>query len=152
VAARRHRGAGLALYGRGSNPTRSEDMASKANGESLSQQLEDLREQAADLLAPEGRSRGGSTWPRRLAWVGLGVGIGAAAAGGRLLKMLPAQLVSRLEGVAGQVTSAASDLTGKLSTTVGSTGELAGDVADEGSDAGGQVIDVVTEDVSEPHT
>jgi hypothetical protein len=127
-------------------------MASKTNAETVTQQLDDLRDHAAELLAPEGRSRGGSTWPRRLLWVGLGVGIGAAAAGGRLLRMLPAQLASRLEGVAGQVASAASDLTGKVSGTVGSTGELAGDAADEGTDASGQVIDAVTEVVSERHT
>jgi hypothetical protein len=119
-------------------------VASKRNTDTPGQQLEDLREHAADLLAPEGGSRGSSTWPRRLLWVGLGVGIGATAAGGRLLKMLPAQLARRLEGVVGQVTSAASELTGKVSGAVGGTGQQAGDAADEATDAIEQLTDEVT--------
>jgi hypothetical protein len=120
-------------------------MGSRNNADKLSQQLDDLRDQAADLLASEGSSRGGSSWPGRLLLVGLGVGIGAAAAGGRLLKLLPAQLASRLEGVAGQAASAASELTEKVTTAVGATGEQAGETVGEVTDATDQLTGEMTE-------
>jgi hypothetical protein len=80
-------------------------MGSKGSSDALTQQLDEVRDRAADLLASDGASRDRSRWPGRMLWLGLGVGIGAAAAGGRLLKMLPAQLASRLDSLVGKVTS-----------------------------------------------
>jgi hypothetical protein len=99
-------------------------MGRKGPAEQLTQQIDEVRDRVADSVATHEPS-GGTTWPRRLLWVGFGVGIGAAAAGGRLLRMLPAQLATRLEGVVRQAGSVASDLTGKVGGAgVGDTSEL----------------------------
>jgi hypothetical protein len=102
-------------------------MGSKASADALTQQLDEVRDRAADLLASDGGSRDGSRWRGRMLWLGLGVAIGAAAAGGRLLKMLPAQLASRLDDVVGKVTSPADeviDVTGGAADVVrGGTGQ-----------------------------
>jgi hypothetical protein len=95
----------------------------RSNVDDLTDQLDDLRDRAAGMLESDGRASG-STWPRRLAWVGLGVAIGAAASGGRLLKMLPAQLAARVQDATDQLTSAASGLTDQVTSLVG---DAAGD-------------------------
>jgi hypothetical protein len=105
-------------------------MGRTPNVDDLTDQLDDLRDRAAGMLESDGR-RAGSTWPRRLAWVGLGVTIGAAASGGRLLKMLPAQLAARVQDVTEQLTSAASGLTEQVTSLVGDTADDATSTVDE---------------------
>jgi hypothetical protein len=102
-------------------------MGSKGNTEMLTQQIDEVRDRAADLLASDGGSRDRSAWPTRTLWLGLGVVIGAAAAGGRLLRMLPTQLANRLEGLIGGVASATTGMTEKVGSLVDDTTELVGE-------------------------
>jgi hypothetical protein len=112
-------------------------MGRKSSVDDLTDQLDDLRDRAAGMLESDGRS-GGSTWPRRLAWVGLGVAIGAAASGGRLLKMLPTQLAARVQDATDQLASVASGLTDQVTSFVG-------DPAGDATSAVDETIDVTDE-------
>jgi hypothetical protein len=127
-------------------------MGDKTTADVLTQQIDEARDRAADLLASDGGARGGSGWPGRLLWVGLGVVIGAAAAGGRLLKLLPAQLANRLENLIGEVTSAVGGLAEKAGSLGSDTGELAGEAtvpADATIDVTEQAAQAVTDTVGQ---
>jgi hypothetical protein len=123
-------------------------MKNKGSAEAVTQQIDEVRDRVADLLASDGGTRDGSRWPGRILWLGLGVGVGAAAAGGRLLKVLPAQLASRLEGLVGKVTSAASGLAEKAGALGSNTSERVEGItssADETIDVTEQALEGVTE-------
>jgi hypothetical protein len=115
-------------------------MGTKRSAEALVTQIEDVRDRAADLLASNGGSRPGSTWPGRMLWFALGMGIGAAASGGRMLNALPSQLASRLDDLVGRATSAATGLAEKAGLG-GETSELIVEETSPGD---------VTIDVSDP--
>jgi hypothetical protein len=123
-------------------------MKSKGSAEALTQQIDEVRDRVADLVASDGGTRDSSRWPGRILWLGLGVGVGAAATGGRLLKLLPAQLANRLEGLVGKVTSAASGLaekTGALGTFTSEQAEEMTTGADGTIDVTDQALEGVTE-------
>jgi hypothetical protein len=123
-------------------------MKNKGSAEALTQQVDEVRDRVADLVASDGGTRDTSRWPGRILWLGLGVGVGAAAASGRLLKMLPAQLANRLEGLVGKVTSAASGLaekTGALGTFASERAEEMTSRADGTIDVTDQALEGVTE-------
>jgi hypothetical protein len=124
-------------------------MKNKGSAEVLTQQIDEVRDRVADLLASDGGgTRDSSRWPGRILWLGLGVGVGAAAAGGRLLKMLPAQLASRLEGLVGKVSSAASGLAEKTGALGSDTSERVEEMtsrADGTIDVTDQALEGVTE-------
>jgi hypothetical protein len=123
-------------------------MRNKGSAETLTQQIDEVRDRAADLLASDGGTRDRSRWPGRILWLGLGVGVGAAAAGGRLLKLLPAQLASRLGGLVDQVTSTASGLAEKAGALGSDTSERVEEItsaADDTIDVTEQALEGVSE-------
>jgi hypothetical protein len=76
--------------------------------EELTQRIGAVRDRAAEMLATDGGARGRSEWPGRMLWLGLGIGIGVAVAGGRLMRVLPDQVVDRFDAFVARMMSAAS--------------------------------------------
>lgn len=92
---------------------------SKVDGmvEGLTEQLDELRDRAAAVVGTDDARSGG--WGGRLLWLGAGIGIGVAAAGGRLVKLLPKQVADRVVDLTDQVGSAAEGLTDKVGSAIG---------------------------------
>jgi hypothetical protein len=80
-----------------------------SNGiDELTERIGAVRDRAAEMLATEDGGRDRPEWPGRMLWLGLGIGIGVAVAGGRLMRMLPDQVVARYDAFVARIMSAAS--------------------------------------------